>query len=121
MDLRPFARNWRTSDPERYARNAKIIATEPALGLGSPTIDWTNAALNAMQDFSDAAYPRRIRERLLIVAAGRDNITSAAASETFASRSSASHFVIADAKHELLMEQDRYQRQFWSAFDSFVG
>jgi lysophospholipase len=40
---------------------------------------------------------------------------------TFANRSGAtSHIVIAGAKHELLMEQDRYRAQFWSAFDSFA-
>ena len=51
MDLRPFAGNPRTSDPERYARNAEIVATAPSLGLGSPTIAWTDAALEALQEF----------------------------------------------------------------------
>jgi lysophospholipase len=122
MDLKPFASNWRTSDPERYARNAEIIASEPALGLGSPTIAWTEAALEVMQEFADANYPGRIRERMLIVTPGRDYIASTAASGTFANRSgAASHLVIADAKHELLMEQNHYRGQFWSAFDSFAG
>ena len=79
-DLKPFGSNWRTSDPERYARNAEIIATEPALALGSPTIAWTDAALAVMEEFADAGYPRRIRERMLFVAAGRDHIVSTAAS-----------------------------------------
>ena len=121
MDLRPFTGNLRTSDPERYARNAGIVATAPALGLGSPTIAWTDAALEAMQEFAGAGYPGRIRERMLIVAPGRDRIVSAAASATFANRSGAAHLVIADARHELLMEQNHYRGQFWSAFDSFAG
>ena len=122
MDARPFAGNRRTSDPGRYARNAAILVAEPSLGLGSPTIAWTDAALKAMQEFADTGYPAKIRERTLIVAPGRDEIASTAASRTFAIRSGAvSHIVTAGAKHELLMEQDHYRAQFWSAFDSFSG
>jgi lysophospholipase len=28
--------------------------------------------------------------------------------------------VVAGAKHELLMEQDRFRSQFWAAFDAYV-
>ncbi len=31
-----------------------------------------------------------------------------------------SHLVIPGARHEILMEQDRYREQFWAAFDAFV-
>ena len=122
MDARPFAGNRRTSDPRRYARVAAILVAEPALGIGSPTITWTDAALEVMHEFADTGYPAKIRERTLIVAPGRDEIVSTAASRTFAIRSGAvSHIVIAGAKHELLMEQDHYRAQFWLAFDSFSG
>jgi lysophospholipase len=60
MDLRPFAGNRRTSDPERYGRNAAILAAEPALGIGSPTIAWTDTALEVMHEFAGAAYPAKI-------------------------------------------------------------
>ena len=122
MDLRPFAGNPRTSDPERYARNAKIVATDPMLGLGSPTIAWTDAALEAMREFAHPGYPGKIREPMLIVTAGQDRIVSSAASALFASRSAAaSHLVIAGSRHEVLMERNDFRAQFWSAFDSFVG
>ena len=52
---------------------------------------------------------------------GRDTFTGPAESAAFASRAAASYFDIAEAKHELLMEQDWYRGQVWSAFDSFVG
>jgi lysophospholipase len=84
MDARPFAGNRRTSDPGRYARNAAILVAEPALGIGSPTIAWTDAALEAMHEFADTGYPTKIRERTLIVAPGRDEIASTAASRAFA-------------------------------------
>ena len=31
-----------------------------------------------------------------------------------------SHLIIAGARHEMMMEQDRYRAQFWAAFDAFV-
>jgi lysophospholipase len=119
--VRPFAGNKHTSDPERYARTAAILAAEPALGIGSPTIAWTGAALDAMGEFAEADYPARIRNPTLIVAAGGDEIASTAASRTFASRAGAvSDIVIEGARHELLIEQSGYRAQFWSAFDSFA-
>jgi lysophospholipase len=99
MDTRPFAGNRRTSDPGRYARSAAILVAEPSLGMGSPTIAWTDAALEAMHEFADTGYPAKIREPTLIVAPGRDEIASTAASRTFAIRSGAvSHVVTAGAK-----------------------
>lgn len=122
MDLRPFAGNRRTSDPDRYARNAAIVASEPALGIGSPTLRWTEAALEVVHEFADANYPVRGLDRTLIIAAGNDQIASTAASTTFAMRAKTiSSIVIHGAKHELLMEQNGYRAQFWSAFDSFAA
>ena len=122
MDLRPFAGNKRTSDPERYFRNAKIVAARPELGIASPTISWSAAALEAVHEFADDAYPRRMRGRSLIIIPEGDEITSTAASKAFAvSSRTMSQVVIARAKHELLMERAFYRAQFWSAFDSFTA
>jgi lysophospholipase len=121
LDLRPFAGNLLTSDPVRYARNAAIVEAEPALGLGGPTIAWVDAALRAMRTVAEPSYPARIRQPILIVAAGRDSIVSNNAIEDFATLlRTGSHLVVVGAQHELLMEQDRYRTQFWAAFDAFV-
>ena len=54
-------------------------------------------------------------------AAGRDQVVSTAAIEDVAVRLRAgSHLIVAGARHELMMEQDRYRAQFWAAFDAFV-
>jgi lysophospholipase len=117
----PFAGNPLTSDPVRYARTGAIIETKPALGLGSPTIAWTAAAFRAMRDFADPTFAAQIRQPLLIIAAGQDVIVSSLAIEQFAIRLRAgAHLVIPGARHELLMEQDRFRAQFWAAFDAFV-
>ena len=74
----PFAGNPLTSDPVRYARIGALIEAEPALGLGSPTIAWADAAFRAMSEFADPAYPARMRQPILMIAAGQDRIVSLA-------------------------------------------
>lgn len=79
-----FVGNITTSDPVRHARTAAVIEAEPALGLGSPTVAWADAAFRAMAEFSNPAYPARIRQPILIAAAGRDHLVSTPAIEDFA-------------------------------------
>ena len=117
----PFVGNVLSSDPVRHARTAAIVEAEPMLGLGSPTIAWVDAAYRAMGAFSQPQYPERIRQPILIVAAGQDEVVSTPLTGKFATRLRVgSHLVIAGARHEILMEQDRYRTQFWAAFDAFV-
>jgi lysophospholipase len=121
MQARPFVGNILTSDPVRYARNAAILEAEPALALGRPTVAWIDAALRAMHSLRERSYPSRIRQPILIVAAGNDAVVSNSAIEEFATLLRAgSQLVVVGSKHELLMEQDRYRAQFWAAFDAFV-
>ena len=117
----PFIGNRTTSDPVRYARTKAVLEMEPALGIGSPTLSWANAAYRAIDDFAHPSFTTKIRQPLMLIAAGRDEIASTAAIEDFAVRLRAgSHLIVAGAKHELMMEQDRYRVQFWAAFDAFV-
>jgi lysophospholipase len=117
----PFVGNLTTSDPVRHARTAAVIEAEPALGMGSPTVAWADAALRATAEFANPAYAARIRQPILIAAAGRDHLVSTPAIEEFAIHLRAgSHLMIAGAQHELLMEQDHYRGQFLAAFDAFV-
>ena len=121
MESRPFADNILTSDPVRYARNAAILEAEPMLALGRPTVAWVDAAFRAMRAIRQRGYPARIRQPTLIIAAGLDVLVSNSAIEEFATLLRAgSHLVVVGAKHELLMEQDRFRLQFWAAFDAFV-
>jgi len=117
----PFIGNVCTSDPVRYARTAAVLEAEPALGLGSPTIAWADAAFKVMGQFSSRSYPARIRQPILIAAAGNDQLVSTPAIEDFAIHLRAgSHLIVAGAQHELIMEQDQFRGQFWAAFDAFV-
>ncbi|HWE78304.1 MAG TPA: alpha/beta hydrolase [Pseudolabrys sp.] len=117
----PFLGNVITSDPVRFARNAAIFEEEPELGLGPPTIAWADAALRMMKRFTDPSYAGRIRQPILMVAAGRDEVVSTPAIEAFGSQLLAGrHLILAGAKHEILQELDVYRGQFWAAFDAFV-
>lgn len=121
MVMRPFPGNVLTSDPVRYARTCAVLENEPALGLGLPTVAWTDAALRVMRDFAEPTYRSKIRQPLLVVAAGHDEVVSTPATEEFSIQLRAgSHLVVPGAKHELLMEQDRIRAQFFAAFDAFV-
>ena len=116
-----FVGNVLTSDPVRFARNAAVLEQEPELGLGAPTVAWADVALRQMKQFADPGYPVSIRQPILMVAAGRDEVVSTPAIEAFGQNLLAGrHLILAGAKHEILQEQDHYRAQFWAAFDAFV-
>jgi lysophospholipase len=74
-----------------------------------------------MAALQQPAYAARLRQPMLLVAAGYDHLTSLAAIEDFAwNLRAGSHLIVPGAMHDLLMEQDQYRRLFWAAFDAFV-
>ena len=116
-----FIGNVVTSDPVRFARNAAVLEEEPELGLGAPTVAWADSALRVMKQFEQPSYAAELRQPILLVAAGRDEVVSTAAIERFGAHLLAGrHLIIAGAMHEILQEQDHYRDQFWAAFDAFV-
>ena len=116
-----YVNNIATSDPVRHARTKAVLEAAPELGLGSPTVSWLDAAYRTMGDIANPAYASKVRQPLMLIAAGRDQVVSTAAIEDVAVRLRAgSHLIIAGARHEIMMEQDRYRAQFWAAFDAFV-
>jgi len=63
----------------------------------------------------------KIRQPIVIIAAGQDQIVSTPAIDEFTFRlRSGRHLIVAGARHELLMEQDRFRMQVLAAFDAFV-
>ena len=121
MMQRPFLGNPLTSDPVRYARNLAVIEAEPALSIGWPTVAWTDAAFRAMRQLSDPNFAARIRQPLLVIAAGQDQIVSTPAIDEFSVRlRTGSHLIVPGSRHEMLMEQDRFRMQVLDAFDAFV-
>jgi len=119
--LGSYVNNIATSDPVRHARTKAVLEAAPELGIGSPTVSWLNAAYRAMGEIAAPSFASKVRQPLMLIAAGRDQVVSTAAIEDLAVRLRAgSHLIVAGARHELMMEQDRYRAQFWAAFDAFV-
>jgi lysophospholipase len=122
IEAEPFEDNVLTSDRERYARNRMIVEKAPALGLGSPTIAWLRAALRSIATVSAPEYPLRVRVPLLLFAAGMDTVVSTTAVEEFGQRLKVgSHVLLSQARHEILQETDAVRKDFWAAFDAYMG
>ncbi len=118
----PFLDNPLTSDPIRHERTAAVVKAEPALRIGAPTVGWLDGAFRTMAEFADPTFPAKLHQPLLIVACGNDPIVSTPAILEFSRRLPAgSHRLVPGAKHEVLMEQDQYRTQFWTAFDAFIA
>ncbi len=118
----PFDGNLLTSDRRRYERNRLTLDAAPALGLGSPTIAWVQAAVASMKVLNSFGFPPKVHVPVLMLAAGEDKIVSNQAIDEMAMQLKAgSRIVIDGARHELLQEKDSYREQLWAAFDAFVS
>ncbi len=116
-----FKDNPLTSDERRFLRTAAVLESASYLGIGGPTIGWVNAALAATARLRHMATQTPFRTPVLIVTPGDDRVVSPEAIAAFAHGLSILPAVTVDkARHELLMERDLFQSQFWAAFDSFV-
>ena len=64
------------SRPIRCVTSARLRSSKsvPELGVGSPTVGWTDAAFRIMRRFADPVYPASLRQPMLIVGAGEDNV-----------------------------------------------
>jgi lysophospholipase len=122
IETGPFEDNPLTSDRERYARNRAVVEAAPALGLGSPTVGWFRAALRSIARLTTPDYPVKVQVPLLLFAAGMDTIVSTTAIEEFAQRLKVgTHVLLAQSRHEILQETDEVRKDFWAAFDAYMG
>ncbi len=119
--LRVFKNNVVTSDERRFSHSTRIFEKAPFLKIGAPTIGWLNAACKAMSELRDSEFGKNNRTPVLIVASGDDKVVSLTEIENISDNMrSIWHVVVPGARHELLMERDRFRDQFWAAFDSFI-
>ena len=81
-----FEGNPLTSDRERFVRNLSVLQAAPELAVGTPTIGWANAALDAIASLGNEQFPPRIRVPVLMLAARDDQIVSSQSIEELAAR-----------------------------------
>ena len=118
---RRFEGNPLTSDRARFQRNVDMIARDPRLALGGVTYGWLSAALKSIDTLAEPDFARTLAVPLLMATAAEDKIVSRRAQEAFCRRSPhCRQLLIEGARHELLVETDTRQVQFWQAFDRFI-
>ena len=116
-----FEGNNLTSDRVRHGRFRDLQAAAPEAAIREPTYGWLRAAYDAMDALHIEDAFATLRTPVLIVSAGRDELVSSADHARLASRSPLiERVVIEDALHEILMERDDIQGEFWTAFDLFI-
>lgn len=121
IQTRPFDGNPVTSDRARYDRSMAIVAAEPSLGIGGPTIGWLNATMRAAARLAESDFVEALPVPVLMLLAGSERIVSNQAAENLSRRlKTAAHLRIPRSRHEILMERDEIRDQFWIAFDAFV-
>jgi lysophospholipase len=122
IDEEPFEGNVLTGDRERYACNRMVIEAAPQLGLGSPTIGWLRAALRSSARLTTPDYPWQVKVPLLLFASGMDSVVSTTQIEELAVRLKVgTHVLIPQARHEILQETNDVRKDFWAAFDAYLG
>ena len=117
-----FEDNLVTSDRARYERNVGYLRADNDIRLAGPTWGWLAAAFASMAHVMGKGFAEAIETPVLIIGAGRDRIVETAAEREFAARlPNGTYLEIADAEHEILMENDSIRARFWKAFDEFVA
>ena len=107
----PFDKNSLTSSLKRYNSAFKTFERMPDTQLGGPTMQWLNESLYATEKaISQAAM---IKIPTLIVRAGADTVVTEQGQQNFYNNLNVCtkpiFITVADAKHELLLEQDKYR------------
>ncbi len=116
-----FDANRLTNDRERYSRNRALVEAAPHLTIGVPTLGWLRAAMRSMAEVSNPAFARGISVPALFFIAGKDVIVLPSAIEDFSARmKSGTHVILANAKHEIMQEDDSIRGRFWAAFDAYM-
>lgn len=121
MSEKTFPDNPLTGDRSRYLRMTEILAAQPQLAAGAPSIRWVAAASEMMVEAARDRFPGSVRIPVLMMAAARDRIVSTPAIEHLGLRMrTGRHVVIAGAQHELFMETNGIRGQVFAAFDAFI-
>ena len=115
---REFNANFVTHDERRYRFTEQWFAADPRLTLGGPTLGWARQAVRSMTAAMAPGYLERIDLPLVLISAGQDPLIESRSHDGVAARlKHGEHFIIAGAKHEVMMETDELRALFWEAFD----
>jgi lysophospholipase len=120
--LRGFIDNILTSDERRWTRDLRTLEDHPELGVGGPTYAWLVATILSFKDLHGRNKGQGLNCPVLMILAGRERVVDNKAAHSFAAgMPGVSVVTIAQSQHEILLECDAVRKEFWAAFDSYVG
>ena len=100
----PFERNLLTTDPAMFVWMKRQIAVHPELALGGPTVGWLRSALGEMRAL--AALPSPATPCLALLGTEEAIVDPAAVRDRMDRWPGGRLEIVADARHEVLMEGD---------------
>lgn len=107
-EVKAFEGNDLTSSQARFHSSQHDFNARPATQLGSPSMRWVANSITATEKAIENAH--KITIPLLILQAGSDTVVSAEGQKAFFDNLTYCKFnqllIIADAKHEILLERD---------------
>lgn len=116
-----FKGNKLSHDPHKYMILHDEIKKNPNLAIGGVTWGWLNAAFESIEVLKKDDVIKRVQTPTLIIGAQKDSIVSLKAQEKLSMKLPICEFhSIEGAFHELMFEEPRINRIFWSLFDRFV-
>ena len=117
-----FENNGLTGDRERYEAMNEQLRDEPGLAVGAPTLRWIHEATASIDRLHAPGFPEAIETPVCVCTPGADRIVSQAAqAELVARLPRATAHRFEGARHEILLELDRYRNAFWERFDAFTA
>jgi lysophospholipase len=117
----PFEDNVYTSDRARFERTKALLNRQRFLRVYGATFGWLGAAFSSIARIKRRGFAEDIQTPVLIFGAGKDRVVKTPAIRDYAKRMPKARYVeIAEAEHEILMENDAIRARFWAEFDAFV-
>ncbi len=111
-----------TSDVGRAREIDGYVRQLPALALGGPTTGWLQASFESIAVLCAPGYAEAITTPVLIVGAGQDRVVVTARQAELAARMPNARFhLIAEAAHEILVENDRVRAEFFAELGALTG
>lgn len=122
--VHPFGMNQLTHSAERYRRNVRFYADEPALRIGGPTCHWVRESLHAGRTI--LAQAEAIVPPILLLQAEEEEVVDNQAQDRFCEARVAAggiceRRVMSGARHEILFEKDRIRAEALTALVSFFA
>lgn len=116
-----FEGNPLTGDKARFERNAEILAANPDLVLGGPTLGWLEAAFRSMAMAITPEFCVRIETPCLLLYGDRERVSLPAFQALLGKQlGNCESVCVPGARHEILQETDEIRTQFWLEFDRFM-